>query len=313
MSHFTEPYADFINEKLHYSLQSTWFYKQEIYEIPGLLTALFVTYDGIDEDIREHYLEVTWEQFVQRMSQVKPDWANFSRDLMAQFAEQPGKTMGGWEGRTIYFIKGGSNPEFWQPAKAAADLTTLMVGSSLLLGDLIQHEMDQLSTLIPVGRKHFADYERFVRICFNFIFHRNLGEGNPQVRTEPGNDGIEIRDIICANQAKSGFWKDLKDKYSCSEIVIDAKNKNEVDRDDLRQLYCYLKPALGLFGFIVCRSAPPENIYAYNRTLFQNFSQSRGVLIVSDSDLRRMLSIARRGREASDYMRDLMSAFVRSV
>jgi hypothetical protein len=47
-------------------------------------------------------------------------------------------------------------------------------------------------------------------------------------------------------------------------------------------LYCYLKPALGFWGFIVCRSQPSDQIQAFNRTLFKNVSQQRGVLILCD-------------------------------
>ena len=67
--------------------------------------------------------------------------------------------------------------------------------------------------------------------------------------------------------------------YSASKIVVDAKNTDDLKRNDLRQLYCYLKPALGFWGFIVCRSQPSDQIQAFNRTLLKNFSQQRGVLI----------------------------------
>jgi len=140
-----------------------------------------------------------------------------------------------------------------------------------------------------------------------------VGEGHAQSRTEPENEGVEIRDLIFANKANSGFWKDLKDKYAASEIVVDAKNTDGVTREDLRQLYCYLKPALGFWGFIVCRSSPSATIQAFNRTLCKNFAQQRGVLILSDDDLRRMVTISNRGHRASEYLQERMSDFVRSL
>jgi hypothetical protein len=88
---------------------------------------------------------------------------------------------------------------------------------------------------------------------------------------------------------------------------------DDLERDDLRQLYCYLKPALGLWGFIVCRAEPSLLIRAFNRTLFQNFEQKRGLIILCDDHLRRMVEMARRGENASDYLQRLMSEFVRSV
>jgi hypothetical protein len=131
-----------------------------------------------------------------------------------------------------------------------------------------------------------------------------LGEGREQSRTEPEDEGVEIRDILFSNVAESGFWRDLKDKYLASEIVVDGKNTDEVTRDDLRQLYCYLKPALGYWGFIICRSPQDPKLHAFNRTLFRNFCQARGVLILSDEDLRRMVAMVNHGQRASDYLRD---------
>src|SRR5271167_4636417 len=150
-----------------------------------------------------------------------------------------------------------------------------------------------------------------VRVIWRFLFRGELGEGQAQSRTEPENDGIEIRDLVFANKADAGFWKDLKDKYSASEIVVDAKNTDDLTRDDLRQLYCYLKPAIGYWGFIVCRSQPSDAIQAFNRTLCKNFSQQRGILVLCDDDLRRMVEIKMRNNNPSDYLQDKMSEFIR--
>ncbi len=180
-------------------------------------------------------------------------------------------------------------------------------------GKAIQVEVEHLREIIPPGVEHFRGFEHMVRVVFNFLFIGELGEGKPQSRTEPEDEGLEIRDLIFANCARSGFWGDLKTKYSASEIVVDAKNKDDLERDDLRQLYCYLKPALGLWGFIVCRSEPSLSIRAFNRALFRNFNQARGVLILSDSDLRRMVRMRMSGQNPADYLQDRMSEFVRSI
>jgi len=166
---------------------------------------------------------------------------------------------------------------------------------------------------VPPGPEHFQAFEHIVRVVFNFLFIGDLGEGKAQSRTQPEDEGVEIRDIIFANNAESGFWSDLKRKYHASEIVVDAKNKDELTRDDLRQLYCYLKPALGLWGFIVCRLPQSSTINAFNRTLCRNFSQTRGVLILSDDDLRRMVQIKVGGQDPAAYLQECMSNFVRSI
>jgi hypothetical protein len=152
-----------------------------------------------------------------------------------------------------------------------------------------------------------------VRVVLNFLFVGQLGEGKSQSRTEPEDEGVEIRDLIFANGAESGFWSDLKHKYSVSEVVVDAKNKDAITRDDLRQLYCYLKPALGFWGFIVCRSEQSALVNAFNRTLFRNFNQERGVLILHDGDMRRMVQIKLAGQDPGAYLQKLMSDFARSI
>jgi hypothetical protein len=312
MIHFIEAYADRVNDLLH-DCFGTAFFKQEIVEVPGLLAGVLITYDGIRDDAREQLGRMSWQKFLTRMSLIKPDWKDFDRKLMKQFMEEP-RLMGGWEGRTIFFLRGARYRDQWTPAKAESDVFTLMAGALPRWGHIIQTEVEHMRGTIPVGTEHFREYEHQVRVTWNFLFSREeLGQGQAQSRTEPENEGVEIRDIIFANRSDTGFWKDLKDKYSASEIVVDAKNKDCLTRDDLRQLYCYLKPALGFWGFIVCRSQPSATIQAFNRTLCKNFSQKRGVLILCDDDLRKMVRIANRGHKASEYLQERMTEFVRSI
>jgi hypothetical protein len=312
MTHFIDAFADRVNDILHEYL-GTRFFKQEIVEVPGLLAGLLITYDGVRDDSRETHDHMSPSEFLERMSLVKPDWRDFDLKLMEELGKQPHRGLNGWEGRTIYFLKGGSHLEQWTVAQAEEITIALLKASIRSWGPLIQWEAEHLRENIPTGTTHFREYERQVRVIWNFLFLGELGEGQPQSRTDPENEGVEIRDIVFANHAEAGFWKDLKEKYAASEIVLDAKNTDNLTRDDLRQLYCYLKPALGFWGFIVCRSEPLSVIQAFNRTLYQNFLQQRGVLMLCDDDLRRMAQIANRGRRASEYLQGRMSEFVRSI
>jgi len=313
MPHFVDPYADRLTELLHSTLSASQFYKLEVVGIPELLTAILVTYDGVCDDQREIRAKVSWDDFLARMAVVKPDWIHFDREHIEWLREHPEKVICGWEGRTIYLIKGGHHAEQWSAAKAKEDLAVIMVGAVSIWGKLVQLETEHLREAIPVGREHFQQFEHMVRVTFNFLFWGELGEGRPQSRTEPENEGLEIRDLLFSNTSNSGFWKDLKDKYRASEIVVDAKNTDKLTRDDLRQLYCYLKPALGFWGFIVCRSEQPKWVHAFNRTLFQNFSQTRGLLVLCDDDLHRMVQIKNQGRNPASYMHERMSDFIRSI
>jgi hypothetical protein len=313
MDHFINQYADRLNQLLHFASPASRFFKQEIIEVPELLTSILVTYDGVRDDERQFRTGVSWEDFLARMAIVKPDWIHFDRSLMERLREQPEKALCGWEGRTIYFIRGGHNADQWTPAKAKEDCIPLLIASTVGLAKLMQLETESLRECLPVGAEHFQEFEYTVRVTFNFLFRGQLREGRPQSRTEPENEGVEMRDLLFSNISDAGFWKDLKDKYSTSEIVVDAKNKDELTRDDLRQLYCYLKPALGFWGFIVCRSEQPRWVHAFNRTLFKNFNQARGLLVLCDDDLRRMVQIKNRGQDPSEYLQERMADFIRSI
>lgn len=180
-------------------------------------------------------------------------------------------------------------------------------------GMIMQDQMEHVHESIAVGRECARQYEDFVRVVINYLFVGHLGECKAQDRTEAGNEGCEIRDLLCQNQAETGYWRDIKDKYQCSEVLFEAKNERELSRDDLRQTYCYLKPALGLWGFVVCRAVQPHRIHACNRTLYKNFAQTRGALILADEDLERMVRMKVRGRDPSDHLRDRMSEFIRGI
>lgn len=57
---------------------------------------------------------------------------------MEEFLQHPEKVMGGWEGRTMYIIKGESHADQWAPEKAKTDAAVLLMSATLGLGDMIQ-------------------------------------------------------------------------------------------------------------------------------------------------------------------------------
>ncbi len=204
MPHFLENYVERVNDILHDVLGGTLFYKQEIVEVPGLLAGVLVTYDDVRDDTREIHDQLSWEAFLDRMSAVKPDWKDFNRTLMEQLATMPEKVIGGWEGRTIYFIKGGRHPDQWTPSKASEDVPRLLASTWRLWGAIIREEVNHLREIVPVGQEYFREFERMVRVVFQFLFRDELGKGRAQSRTEPENDGVEIRDLLFPNIAEGG-------------------------------------------------------------------------------------------------------------
>jgi hypothetical protein len=313
MEHFVIEYARYINEILH-RVSTDWHYRHEIYEVSDVATALVINHDVQRQDQFGVNSEAQPEDFIGRINQVLPSVTDLGtlQDLLRQ-AE---RGIIGWRKQTIFFIKQGNHPDDWTVEDAKEDILTLLHNKQQYQPVIMEFEADNVQQMIPTGKEHFRTYEDFVRRAIDVLFLGDLGRATPQARSEPANEdneGYEIRDLLCQNRAETGFWKDLKDKYSCTEILFEAKNEQILTRSDLRQTYCYLKPALGLWGFIVCRAEQPSNILAYNRTLFSNFAQTRGVLIITDDDIRQMLRLKGRDHDPSSYLRDKMSEFTPRV
>ncbi len=311
MAHFASAFAERSNEILHVNLPSTLCYRHEILEVPGLVTGLFITYDGQHSDEFIVRTPVSWSEFLQRLCQTKAAWHDLQEATMRSAVEKPEKAFIGWEGRNIYIFRGGSVPEQWNPALADQWLAGVLSGSALLWGPIVKNEWDNLDEIVPLGKDGASAFEHHVRVAMNYLFGGSLTNGGYQCRTE--DDGVEIRDLIYRNAADSGFWRDLKDKYSCSEIIVEAKNKIEISRDDLRQVYCYLKPATGLFGLLISRGEVPAKIAAYNRQVFRNFAQQRFVLVMTRSDLQKMVAMKLRKLDPAEHLAYRMAEFIRSV
>jgi len=162
MIHFIEGYADRVNELLH-----DWFgmsfFKQEIIEVPGLLDGVLITYDGVRDDAREQLGRMSWQKFLARMSVIKPDWKYFDRKIMKRFMEEP-RCMGGWEGRTIYFLRGARYREQWTSTVAEEDVVPLMTGILSRWGQLIQMELEHMrETIRPCGLRRLTFLSHCIR------------------------------------------------------------------------------------------------------------------------------------------------------
>ncbi len=163
MSHFAFPYSQEMNRLLHIGMDSSWYYKHEIYEIPGLLTALLITHLGQKNDEFEVNTEVSYYEFLERMRHVKYDWEYFDINNFQSLAKEPHRLILGSEGQTFYFIRGGNHPEYWTPEQAYNDLMIIIQGKLNLSGVMTLNMITDSKTSIPPGRKHYRDYENMVR------------------------------------------------------------------------------------------------------------------------------------------------------
>jgi hypothetical protein len=129
MAHFTDEYTDQVKKILHDGLMPTWFYKQEIMNVSGVVTGLFITYDGIRDDSCRVVDHCSWDEFLLRIHRVDPDW-DVTQDFLKDVEQKrPEFTMGGWLSRTIHILKAGQHPEHWTASDATKDITALLTST----------------------------------------------------------------------------------------------------------------------------------------------------------------------------------------
>jgi len=188
MGHFTDEYANRVNTILHRVLTPTWFYKQEIIEVPGVVTAILITYDEVRDDSHGVRNNCSWDDFQQRLWNIK-GW-RISRDLLDKMVrENSPMVIGGWEGRTIYIMRAGSRHEHWTADKANDDILDLMMDSGQIRVEILKQETENLREIVPPGPENFKAFEHIVRVVFNYLFSGELGEGEVQSRTQPEDEG----------------------------------------------------------------------------------------------------------------------------
>jgi len=70
-------------------------FKQEILEVPGLLTTLFITSDGVSDDARELHCNSSSTDFHNRLTRITARWASLERATMEMATRHPAKCCGG--------------------------------------------------------------------------------------------------------------------------------------------------------------------------------------------------------------------------
>jgi hypothetical protein len=155
--------------------------------------------------------------------------------------------------------------------------------------------LDELKSIEP-GREDAGDFEDFVEDALSFLFEPDLTSPDSQVYS---SDGHHIPDITFRNDATSGFWLDVKHRYGAQVLVVEAKNKEELPNEDLNQLLSRLNPSKAQYGVIVCRKVSDNDI---DRVVNRMKTEERGVLVLTDQDIRKLLRIKGKGGNPADYV-----------
>jgi len=141
---------------------------------------------------------------------------------------------------------------------------------------------------LPTGKTENADrkYEDNVCQLMASILYPKLDFADIQSRTD---SGVLIRDLIFYNNISYDFLKDIYDEYISRQIVMEMKNVNELDRENINQLNRYLKDQFGRFGIIITRNPATRRIYRNTIDLWAG--QRKCILILDDEDLKLMCDL----------------------
>lgn len=292
---------------LHAAHPAEYFFEIEVLAVNSEWVGAFAKSDGVLDDRITVNLQMPADAFLKQVNDLKPANLNFRYELWKDL-ERDQRPILGYTRRQIYMIRGGFSPEMWTRDQAFQQLVFILSAMTTSLAPALLDEWLSLSQ----KECSWSAFEDLVRRTINCLFTPELGEARFQSRTEV-DPGQERRDVIAHNKADTGFWKDLKDKFKSSEILFEVKRKISLERDDLRQTYCYLKESLGYWGFLVFCGPKDESALAYNRTLYRNFNGSRGVLILNHEDFRKMVEIKIRNGDPTDYLRNLYSKFNQEI
>lgn len=124
---------------------------------------------------------------------------------------------------------------------------------------------------------------------------------------------VNRRDLILPNYASDGLWQYLRTRYQADYVVIDAKNYSEsIKKDEILQIANYLqRHGVGLFALIFSRREPDSRLLYTLRE--QWVLHDKMIIVLSDSDVKQMLSDKKVGTDPVELIRQKIEDFRLSV
>lgn len=161
---------------------------------------------------------------------------------------------------------------------------------------------------IPTGAAAAADYQLLVYEILNFLFEPDLTGGQLEVRTYLGT---ERRDLVYWNEAERSFWKYARETYLSPLTMFEVKNVDALESDHINQAATYLGARLDMLGFVVTRHSPSAAVVRKVCSVYNDSPAlpRKVILVISDSDLRKMIDDRVAGRPATPYVQDLYRSF----
>ncbi|WP_432056880.1 hypothetical protein [Streptomyces sp. bgisy022] len=149
-------------------------------------------------------------------------------------------------------------------------------------------------------------YQNLCREISEFLFSPPLS----QPLWERGNfSKVNRRDLILPNYALDGMWAYFRTRYQADYVVIDAKNySGSIKKDEVLQIANYLqRHGLGLFALIFTRVEPDAQLLYILRE--QWVLHDKMIVILSDSDVKQMLTNKKTGTDPAELIRQKIEDF----
>ncbi len=141
---------------------------------------------------------------------------------------------------------------------------------------------------LPYGKIQNADrkYEDYLYQLLASLLYPDLDFAKYHSRTD---SGVLIRDLIFYNNRTVNFLEDIYKDFNCRQIVIEIKNVEYVNGENINQLNRYLTDQFGKFGIIATRNKIPRKIIKNTIDLWSG--QRRCIITLNDEDLKLMVSV----------------------
>lgn len=158
----------------------------------------------------------------------------------------------------------------------------------------------------PKGKSHWAEFQRIVRDALELLFCPPLAK---PIWESSDLLAHNRRDIILPNEAETGFWLFLRERYAADYIVVDPKNyANPITKPQVLQIANYLKAhGTGLFALIFARSGSDKGAQATCREQWALYGKL--ILVLSDEDLKAMLLASSSGGRPEEVISRLIQDF----
>ena len=177
----------------------------------------------------------------------------------------------------------------------------------------VRPEADRLKELLSQmspGAANASQFQRLFLEIANYLFNPELIDGSLEVKTV---DGTERRDVIFTNDSDQPFWTYLRTEHSSFLLMFEAKNTAGLTPGHYNQTATYLGDRLGRLGFIVTRNEASEANQRKAFSIYNDSSPRKIILVLSDSDLMKMLDMKCNGEDPMRYVQKIYRVFRQSV